>query len=404
MKIINKIKKKDILTAISFLFFLSCWLLSGNPAKAYDHEKALEENRREYMSEYIGDMEDEGGKRTADGFFYTMDSNNIIKGFRLLRYYKGISKSTYKKMVKKYKGKKNCCYILSYVGDQKNIRLPEQIEGCSNYVLCFGHLNGMNDQVKNVTIPANVRILSVLQGNPMANNHNEWSLYAEVAYLRYYFTVEEGNRDVKSNNGLLYSKNGKILYGISRRLKGKLVVPDGVEKVYISYGVKISELVLGKNVSQIFIEDYSTAPHRLKKIKVKKGNRYFKAIDNTLYSKNMKKLYLSVSAKKGTYRMPDSVESMEKYAFSTAEFSKIITSDRLKKIPKGAFSNDSLKELVIGKNVSEIDETAIYRSNLRKICLDKNNPYFTVSGQWLIHTQPGGKSYNCGSFAEVMEK
>ena len=67
------------------------------------------------MSEYIGDMEDEGGKRTADGFFYTMDSNDIIKGFRLFRYYKGISKSTYKKMVKKYKGKKNCCYILKYI-------------------------------------------------------------------------------------------------------------------------------------------------------------------------------------------------------------------------------------------------------------------------------------------------
>ena len=118
----------------------------------------------------------------------------------------------------------------------------------------------------------------------------------------------------------------------------------------------------------------------------------------------MKKLYLSVSANKGIYKMPDSVESMKDSTLSMAEFSKVITSNHLKKIPKSAFSYFSLKELVIGKNVSEIDETAIHRYNLRKLYLNKNNPYFTVSGQWLIHTQPGGKNFNCGSFAKVMEK
>ena len=95
---------------------------------------------------------------------------------------------------------------------------------------------------------------------------------------------------------------------------------------------------------------------------------------------------------------------MNDYALSAADFSKIITSSRLKKIPKDAFHSYPLKELVIGRNVSEIDETAVDTGYLNKIYLDKNNPYFTIKGQWLIHTQSEEKDYYCGSYAEVIEK
>ena len=294
MKIEKESKIKRNIITISFLLLLFCCFLADNEARAYEDD----EGTREYMSEYISVMEDMGAKRTEDGFFYTMNSNVVIKGLKIYRHRKGISEKTYEKLVKKYKGKKNCCYILSYLGNKTNIRLPEEIEGCRKYVLCFGQLYGIKKQVKKVTIPSNVRILSVLQDNPIAV-FEDASIYMEAAFLRYNFTVEEGNQDVKSSNGLLYSKNGKILYGISNRMKGKLVVPDNVERVYLSGDcLKLSEIVLGKRVSQIIYKNYGIFPQGLKKIKVKKGNRYFRAIDNTLYSKNMKKLYFSVSKKK----------------------------------------------------------------------------------------------------------
>ena len=400
MKIEKESKIKRNIITISFLLLLFCCFLADNEARAYEDD----EGTREYMSEYISVMEDMGAKRTEDGFFYTMNSNVVIKGLKIYRHRKGISEKTYEKLVKKYKGKKNCCYILSYLGNKTNIRLPEEIEGCRKYVLCFGQLYGIKKQVKKVTIPSNVRILSVLQDNPIAV-FEDASIYMETAFLRYNFMVEEGNQDVESSDGLLYSKNGKILYGIPIRMKGKLVVPDNVERVYISGDcLKLSEIVLGKNVSQIFYENYGIFPQGLKKVKVKKGNRYFRAIDNTLYSKNMKKLYFSVSKKKGTYRMPDSVKIMGNCALSTAGFSIVITSEQLKKIPENAFNRNTLKELTIGKSVSEISETSIYRNHLKRLYLDKNNPYFTIKGQWLIHTQSEEKDYYCGSYAEVIEK
>ena len=111
---------------------------------------------------------------------------------------------------KKYEGKKNCCYLIGYMGYKKKIRLPEEIEGCSRYILCLCGMPGMKEQVEQVTIPANVRILSILQDNPVDEN-GDHTLYLETSPFKYKFQVEMGNKDVHSIKGLLYSKNEKIL-------------------------------------------------------------------------------------------------------------------------------------------------------------------------------------------------
>ena len=181
---------------------------------------------------------------------------------------------------------------------------------------------------------------------------------------------------MKSIHGVLYSKDGKILHGIPSTLKGKLVIPDSVKEIRLSFNLKLSELVLGKNVTNISY-NYFREWDNLKTIRVKKGNRHFKVLDNTLYSKDMKKLLFSVSNRTDCYEMPQKVEVMDPYALCYTKFSKIITSDKLNEIPKCAFySNENLKELVIGSHVKKIGKLAVKYGALNKITVKKGNVYF----------------------------
>ena len=200
--------------------------------------------------------------------------------------------------------------------------------------------------------------------------------YNETRYFDYKFHVEKGNATLKSIHGVLYSKDGKILHGIPSTLKGKLVIPDSVKEIRLSFNLKLSELVLGKNVTNISY-NYFREWDNLKTIRVKKGNHHFKVLDNTLYSKDMKKLLFSVSNRTGCFEMPKKVEAMDPYAFCYTKFSKIITSDKLKEIPKCAFyPNENLKELVIGSHVKKIGKLAVEYGTLNKITVKNGNEYF----------------------------
>ena len=175
-----------------------------------------------------------GAKKTEDGFYYTMDSKAIVDGFESYYRLGGISKDLYKKYSARYKNKKNCCYLLSYMGNKKNICLPKEIEGVSNYVLCISDLDGMNSQVKKVTIPDNVTISSVLFDNPLICLGSGCK-YNDNHYFEYKFDVEKGNSFLKSIHGMLCSKDGKTVYGIPSSTKGKLVIPDSATEVHLSF-------------------------------------------------------------------------------------------------------------------------------------------------------------------------
>ena len=125
-------------------------------------------------------------KKTDDGFYYTMSGEEVIS--HLQNCYKTTG-SRYKKIEKLFSGKKKCCFIISYMGKKKkDIRLPEQIEGVNNYVFCICDLSGLNNQVRSVTIPANVKISGILHGNPFAW---DWEKYSDYVDYSYKFIVEK---------------------------------------------------------------------------------------------------------------------------------------------------------------------------------------------------------------------
>lgn len=324
----------------------------------------------------INNMTEEfGAKKTEDGFYYIMDSNAIAKGFEEYYDYNGISKRSYKKYVKRYKNRTNCCYVLSYMGKKQKICLPKEIEGISNYVLCISDLGGWSGQVKEVTVPAEVKISSVLYDNPLTCLGRNVE-FRENRSFDYKFHIEKDNPSLKSIQGMLCSKDKKTVYGVPSTIKGRLMIPDSVTEVHLPYDLSISELIIGKNVRKLFVADYREYDN-LKKIRVKKGNLYYTAVDNTLYSKDMKKLFFSVSDRTGTYKMPKEVETMNPFALYHTKFSKIITSDHLKEIPKCAFySNENLKELVIGVHVKKIGKSVVQYGVLNKITVKEGNKYF----------------------------
>lgn len=355
----NKVHTVKIM--LLMLMLLICFQIPVQKAEADENTRWLKEDLDETPEI----------KKTDDGFYYTMSREKVM---RLLQKCYKTTGNRYKKIEKQFSGKKKCCFIISYLGKKKkNIRLPEQIEGVNNYVLCICDLSGLNKQVKSVTIPANVKVSGILHGNPCDEGRDKYYDYPSYSYK---FIVEKGNTSLSSKDGVLYSKDKKIMHGIPTSITGKFVVPDSVEKMHLPLSLYISELVLGKNVSRIYY--HLIDRFYFKKIRVKKGNKYFKAVDDVLYSRDMKKIYFSVSRKKGTYKMPDTVEKMDEWAFVNNRYKKIITSDKLKSLPYLSVYNDYLEELYIGKNVSKISKTAFNGYIIKKITVHPENKYFVM--------------------------
>lgn len=309
-----------------------------------------------------------GQKKVKNGFVYTTDTQMILDGFNDALYTKTITKKEIREYKKQF-GKKKLCFILEYKGKKKDIRLPENIEGIRDYVFCISHMRGKKYQVENVTIPSNVNICSILYDDPTVYLEDE-DCYFRYTMFNYKFHVEDGNPTLKSDQGLLYSRDGKILYGIPRCLKGRFVIPDGVEKVNITGGISLKELKLGKDVKKIFYEYIND--DKLRKISVAKGNRYFVVKKNALYSRDMETLYFSLPKETGCYVMPKTVKRIySRDAFYNTKYSKIVLSDQLKHIPPETFGGKNLKEIILGSNTETVGD-GMWDTKIKELVLPKS--------------------------------
>ena len=100
----------------------------------------------------------------------------------------------------------------------------------------------------------------------------------------------------------------------------------------------------------------------LEEITVEEGNGSFAAVDNVLFSKNMKALYTYPAGKAGEYEVPATVESMGIYAFSGAsKLTKVILPKSLTTLPSGAFAHcSSLTVINIPSSVKTVGAFALY--------------------------------------------
>ena len=157
-----------------------------------------------------------------------------------------------------------------------------------------------------------------------------------------------------------------------------LIIGDGIENIYywsLGFFDNLKCLYLGADVKYISFNYLSHLKH-LVEIKVNKTNKYFRAIDNILFSFDMKKIIRYAQNKdEAFYEIPDSVEEIYPYAFAKAR---------------------KLQCLKIGKNIKYIGDLAFLdMKRLRHLYIEGNpefgsdipEDYYFLFGQ------------NCGNFA-----
>lgn len=162
--------------------------------------------------------------------------------------------------------------------------------------------------------------------------------------------VDSDNEYYKSIEGVLYTKDGKVLLSYPA---------DKKENIYI----------LPKEVEEIYVEAFSSNDN-LEAIYVEEGNTRYKSVDGVLVDTLENKLLAYPSGNKSdTYEIPEEIESIGYKAFYGSSLKKIECSEKATVIEDDAFSScKNLEEIMGMKNVEYISEY-LFRDcpNLKKV-------------------------------------
>ncbi len=139
-----------------------------------------------------------------------------------------------------------------------------------------------------------------------------------------------------------------------------IVIPANVETIapYAFADSKICSVFIPQEVESIGSGAFGS--RSLKEISVDKNNRHYTAVDGVLFTKDMKTLVCYPAGKnERKYVVPDTVETIEEYAFYSCDLVEIVLPDELKTINSGAFTYCYyLTEINIPENVETIGSGA----------------------------------------------
>ncbi|MGN1106625.1 MAG: leucine-rich repeat domain-containing protein, partial [Huintestinicola sp.] len=151
----------------------------------------------------------------------------------------------------------NKASIKRYTGDETIVTVPEALEGCPVTVI---HQKTFADSnVTTLTIPENVLIKSLSGAKKLVtlnlpkstkelsvSNFTECDSLAEI-------NIPEGNELYRSENGVLYSADGKTLVMFPQGRSGSFEVPEGVENIgrFAFYQSSLSEIKLPDSLETI---------------------------------------------------------------------------------------------------------------------------------------------------------
>ena len=174
--------------------------------------------------------------------------------------------------------------------------------------------------------------------------------------------VAEGNTALMSDDGVLYTADGKTLRQCPARKTGSYTLLDTCETISNTafYGSRLSSLTLDANLKSIGTRAFESM-WNLTAINVKSGNTSFKAVDGVLYSADGATLILYPINKPDTeFEIPEGVTKIADMAFYQYRAIKKVTLPSTLASVDGYFMDGvPLEEMVINgpvyTNVSRFD-------------------------------------------------
>ena len=157
--------------------------------------------------------------------------------------------------------------------------------------------------------------------------------------------VEEGNENYQDSNGVLFTKDGKLVIYPEGKTSETLVMPEGATTLSRITNSYIKKIVIPASATIAFGNPYEDCP-KLESIEVADGSKNFKAVDGVLYTLSgdtVQKLVSYPSNKPGEeYTVLEGCTGMMSDALSTTINLKSLTIPAtLEKIGYGSIGRDS---------------------------------------------------------------
>lgn len=161
--------------------------------------------------------------------------------------------------------------------------------------------------------------------------------------------VDSGNEYYCSEDNVLFNKDKSELLFCVETKNGDYIVPNSVTSIgdyAFSSCTNLSSLTIPNSVTSIGEGAFEGCPS-LNSFVVDKGNKYYYSEDNVLFNKEKTELLFCVITKTGQYIIPNSVKTIDFYAFYGSGLTSVVIPRTVTSIGRSAFSScNNLKEVI----------------------------------------------------------
>ena len=199
--------------------------------------------------------------------------------------------------------------------------------------------------------------------------------------------VDSNNTNYSSINGVLFNKEKTSIIAFPGGKEGSYQIPDSVISIsddVFNYCEKITSITIPFSVKYIYQPTFNCT-YSLTSIDVDSSNSDFSSVDGILFNKDKTILIAFPCAKAETYTIPDSVQTIDEYAFYGSKTIKSITiPDSLTTINNYVFEKcDHLETVSVGSGVTKIG-TRVFLG-----CYQLNNLTHKVTDGWYATDDSG---------------
>ena len=205
--------------------------------------------------------------------------------------------------------------------------------------------------------------------------------------------IHEDNEKFCSVDGAVLSKDLKNLIIVPRGKTGSYTVPDKVKTFDTNAfnNCSLSEIVLPAGYTEEFNYNKFSTAENLESIKYHKDNAKYSSVDGAVLTKDGKTLLYVPRGKTGSFTVPETVETIETYAFRHTHLNEIIIPENVKTIKQQAIyynsKNSHLSVIVKGNltaNSRFVQTTASENTGWADVYFLDGEPKINNAGNFVI--------------------
>ncbi|MFR3919983.1 MAG: leucine-rich repeat protein [Clostridia bacterium] len=282
----------------------------------------------------------------------------------------------------------------------ENIKLPSKITSINAYTMAYTNISEIDvtegiTSINGYAFEGCPRLEKVKI--PATLNRFDVGVFWNVKSLKN-IIVDEKNESFKFQNGLLLSKDGKIVYFGLLGLT-EVTIPEGVTEIKGNsfVGSEATTISLPNSLENISGGEF-TGMKKLKEIKIKPNNENYKVDKGNLYTKNGEDLIKYV-ADGDTIVVPEGVKTIRTTAIEKDGVKELKLPSTLENLNNMSLSSiGGLQTVNIPKNVRAFRSSALPKAS--KVVVDESNPNIKSVDDSMILSKDGKKLYAVSQVVE----